>query len=211
MSRSRASLLALALLACLPAPGARAQSGGSSATPFNDTGVGGKPTVPFGGFHTDQPNYIATSSSANNAGQVMWYVNQHFDPDEPDFNGTTALMYAAINNNAQIAFILISHSTAHLDVRDKFGNSALHYAAEHGSLDVMQELLDAKAPVDLPNREGITPLMRAANNGRTQAVKLLLQYGADTSKQDYTGRDALGWAGNKAAVVQLLKNPAGAH
>ncbi|MGO9787151.1 MAG: ankyrin repeat domain-containing protein [Stellaceae bacterium] len=210
MSRSVASLLALALLACLPATGARAQSTGS-ATPFNDTSVGNAPTVPLGGFHTEQPNYIAMSSSANNAGQVMWYVNQHFDPDQPDFGGTTALMYAAINNNAQIAYILISHSSAHVDARDKFGNTALHYAAEHGSLDVLHELLDAKAPIDAQNREGITPLMKAANSGQAAAVKLLLQSGADTSKEDFTGRDALGWAGNKVAVVQLLKNPPGGH
>ena len=211
MSRRRAALLALALLACLPAPWARAQNTGSSATPFSDTSVGNTPTIPLSGFQTEQPNYIATSSSANNAGQVMWYINQHFDPDQPDFGGTTALMFAAINNNAQIAYILIDHSTAHVDARDKFGNTALHYAAEHGSLDVMHELLDAKAPIDAQNRQGITPLMKAANNGQAAAVKLLLQSGADTSKQDFTGRDALGWAGNKVAVVQLLKNPAGAR
>jgi len=210
MTRSRAALLAVVLLAGLPAPGARAQSS-SSATPFNDTGIGGTPTIPFGGLGADQPNNIALSSSANNAGQVMWYVSQHFDPDQPDYTGYTALMYAAINNNVQIAYILLSHSTAHLDVRDKFGNTALHLAAQRNSLDVMRQLLDAKAPIDVQNHEGITPLMMAANTGRIEAVKLLLKYGADTSKQDYTGRDALGWAGNRTAVVQLLKNPASVH
>ncbi len=209
MTRSRAALLAVLLLVAA-APLARAQSSGS-ATPFNDTGIGGSPTIPFGGLHADQPNYIAMSSSANNPGQVMWYVSQGFDPDQPDYTGVTALMYAALNDNAQIAYILISHSTAHLDVRDKFGNTALHLAAQRGSLDVMRELLEAKAPVDVPNHEGITPLMMAANNNHVEAVKLLLKYGADASKQDFTGRDALGWAGNKTAVVQLLKNPASAH
>ncbi|HXP13534.1 MAG TPA: ankyrin repeat domain-containing protein [Stellaceae bacterium] len=218
MTRCRAAFLAVVLLACLPAPGALAQS--SNATPFNDTsvggglgssGLGGMPAIPFGGLGADRPNNIATVSKSNNAGQVLWYVGQGFDPDQPDYDGYTALMYAAINNNVQIAYILLSHSTAHLDVRDKFGNTALHLAAQRGSLDVMRQLLDAKAPIDMQNRQGITPLMMAANNGRTEAVKLLLKYGADTSKQDYTGRDALGWAGNKAAVVQLLKNPASAH
>jgi ankyrin repeat protein len=72
-------------------------------------------------------------------------------------------------------------------------------------------LLDAKSPIDAQNRQGMTPLMMAANNGRTDAVKLLLKYKADTGKEDYTGRDALGWAGNKTAVVQLLKNPTSAQ
>jgi len=200
--------LALVLLACLPAPGALAQGGG--ATPFNNTSTNAGPTIPFGGLGADQPNNIAMSSSANNAGQVLWFIGQGFDVDQPDYTGYTALIYAAINNNPLIARILIDHG-AHLDARDKFGNTALHLASDRGSLDVMHELLDAKAPIDIQNRQGITPLMAAANNGRTEAVKLLLKYGADTGKQDYTGRDALGWAGNKTAVVQLLQNPASAH
>ncbi len=208
MTRCRAAFLALALLACLPVPGALAQS--SNATPFNSIAPNSTPTIPFGGLGADRPNNIALSSSANNAGQVMWFIGQGYNPDFPDYTSYTALMYAAINNNAQIAYILLSHG-AHLDIRDKIGNTALHLAAEHSSLDVMRQLLDAKAPIDAQNREGITPLMKAANNGRADAVKLLLKYGADASKEDYTGRDALGWAGNKTAVVQLLKNPAGVH
>jgi ankyrin repeat protein len=208
MTRCRAALLAAALLIAA-APGALAQSG-SSATPFSDTSVNGSPTIPFGGFKTDTPNNIALSSSTNNPGEVLWYISQGFDPDQPDYTGYTALMYAAINNNPLIAKMLLDHS-AHIDVRDKFGNTALHLAADRGSLDAMRVLLDAKAPLDVQNHQGITPLMVAATNGRTEAVELLLKYGADTSKEDYTGRDALGWAGNKTAVVQLLKNPDSTH
>jgi ankyrin repeat protein len=207
MTRCRAALLAAALLV-FAISGARAQN--SSATPFSATTPDAGPTIPFGGFNTDRPNNIAAAAASNNAGQVLWYIGQGFDPDQPDYTGYTALMYAAISNNAQIAYILIGHS-AHLDVRDKLGFTALHLAADRGSLDVMRQLLDAKAQVDVQNRQGITPLMVAASNGRTEAVKLLLKSGADTGKQDYTGRDALGWAGNKPAVVQLLKNPVSTH
>jgi ankyrin repeat protein len=207
MTSCRAALLAVALLAAAASVTSAARAQSSSATPFNNTAIDAGPTIPLSGFSTDRPNNIAQSSAANNAGSVLWYIGQGFDPDQPDYNGYTALMYAAINNNTQIAYLLLSHS-AHTDVRDKLGNTALHLAADRGSLDVMRQLLDAKAPVDAQNRQGVTPLMVAATNGHAEAVKLLLKYNADTGKQDYTGRDALGWAGNKTAVVQLIKNSA---
>ena len=207
MTRCRVALLAAALLVAVASVPSMARAQSSSATPFSNTAIDAGPTIPLSGFSTDRPNNTAQAAAANNAGLVLWYVGQGFDPDQPDYTGYTALMYAAINNNTMIANLLLTHS-AHTDVRDKLGNTALHLAADRGSIDVMRQLLDAKAPVDAQNRQGVTPLMVAATNGRAEAVKLLLKYNADTGKQDYTGRDALGWAGNKTAVVQLLKNPA---
>jgi uncharacterized protein len=68
-------------------------------------------------------------------------------------------------------------------------------------------LLDAKAPVDIESKRGVTPLMLAAERGHREIVRLLLARGADSNKQDYTGRNALGWAqdGNQNATIQILK------
>jgi ankyrin repeat protein len=209
MGRYRAAFLAAVLFAAAFASGASgARAQGSNVTPLNNTNVNGGTTVPFGGFGSpDKPDYVAQSAASNDAGEVLWYAQQHFDLDKPDDIGRTALIYAAINNNMMVAKILIDHG-ASLDARDPIGNTALHMAADRGNLDVLRQLLDAKAPIDAQNHQGVTPLMMAANNGRADAVKLLLKYKADTGKEDYTGRDAIGWAGNKTAVVQLLKNPA---
>jgi ankyrin repeat protein len=70
----------------------------------------------------------------------------------------------------------------------------------------VQLLLDAKATVDAQNRQGITPLMMAANKGQLLAVRLLLKRGADPQKQDYTGRDATGWAEGKPNILQALRS-----
>jgi len=71
-------------------------------------------------------------------------------------------------------------------------------------------LLDAGAPIDPEDKNGMTPLMFAARSGRIDMVRLLLERGADPGKTDFTGRDALGWAeeGRSPAVVQALQRAA---
>lgn len=118
-------------------------------------------------------------------------------------SGRSALEYAASFNNVAMAKLLLEHG-AHVDARDASGGTALHWAAERGNLDVMHLLIDNKAGVDAQNRQGITPLMSAASHAQPGAVRLLIASGADPKKQDYTGRDALGWAGGQPAVLQAL-------
>jgi ankyrin repeat protein len=176
--------------------------------PYANTTPDSTPTIPFGGIHTPtNSGKVATAASLNNAQDVLSYITDGESPNEADYQGRTAFMYAAMSNNTLITRILLDHG-GRTELKDRLGNTALHYAAQRGSVDVMRLLLSANAPIDAQNREGVTPLMLAANSGRSDVVVLLLQNHADPAKQDYTGRDAAGWAGNKVAVVQLLKNPA---
>jgi ankyrin repeat protein len=117
--------------------------------------------------------------------------------------GRTALDYAASFGNTGLVQFLLAHG-AHVDARDKFGNTALHWAAQHGTVDAITVLIGAKAQVDAQNRQGMTPLMMAADQMQPRAVQLLLQHGADPHKQDFTGRDAFGWAAGRGPVVQAL-------
>jgi ankyrin repeat protein len=118
--------------------------------------------------------------------------------------GRTALDYAASFNNAAMASMLLSHN-AHIDARDKAGNTAVDYAAELGNLQLLRLLLDAKADPNAANREGVTPLMLAADKSQPAAIRMLLARGADPKKQDFTGRDAFGWAADRPAALQVLK------
>jgi uncharacterized protein len=68
----------------------------------------------------------------------------------------------------------------------------------------MRLLIARKAKVDFQNEQGITPIMVAADHAQPASVRLLIASGADPRKQDYTGRDAFGWAAGKPAVLQAL-------
>ena len=71
-------------------------------------------------------------------------------------------------------------------------------------------LLDAGAAADPTNKNGVTPLMMAAGRGNLEIVRALLDKGANPSRTDFTGRDALGWAGDsrRPIVVQALQRAA---
>jgi uncharacterized protein len=176
----------------------------SSATPLlgttpNSNGV----TLPFGGFQGYTPS-VGVIAAQNKTREVLGLLNGGSSPNERDDLDRTGLMYAAIFNNPMMARILLAHD-ADVTLRDKLGNTALHWAADRGSNEVLQMLLAAHAPVDAQNNQGVTPLMQAVASSHARAVKLLLAAGADPHKQDYTGRDALGWTTDNRAIAQLLR------
>jgi uncharacterized protein len=185
--RYRAGLLALCGVLALAAPNAVAQS------------------IPLGGFDLSGWYDMASAAGRNKTDDVRGMLIAGKSPDTTDVEGQTPLGYAASFGNLEMTKVLL-HYNAPVDRRDSFGNSPLHWAAQRGSVDVMQLLIDAKASVDAQNRQGITPLMLAASRGQVAAVRSLLKNGADPLKQDYTGRDATGWAEGKAAVLQALRS-----
>jgi ankyrin repeat protein len=68
-------------------------------------------------------------------------------------------------------------------------------------------LLEAGARVDERNRDGLTPLMLASGEGRTEVVQLLLRYGADPALKTPTGLSALDFANinKQAGPSRILK------
>jgi ankyrin repeat protein len=52
-------------------------------------------------------------------------------------------------------------------------------------------LLDAGANPNLANRDGLTPLMYAAGQGRLELVRLLLAHGADVTAKALDGKHGL--------------------
>jgi ankyrin repeat protein len=141
----------------------------------------------------------------------VYYDNIARAAAENDANeeSRTGLHAAASNGNLSIAAILIK-GRARLDVTDKLGNTPLHYAADRNQAEMVRLLLDAGAAADPTNKNGVTPLMMAAGRGNLEIVRALLDKGANPSRTDFTGRDALGWAGDsrRPIVVQALQRAA---
>ena len=57
----------------------------------------------------------------------------------------------------------------------------IHFAVEHGHIEVIDYLLRQGVSVNTPDRRQRTPLMAAVDNGHTEAVKLLLERGANVN------------------------------
>jgi ankyrin repeat protein len=67
-----------------------------------------------------------------------------------------------------------------------------------------QKATDQKAGVAVGDNRGITPLMYAAEVGSVDAMRLLLDRGADVNAQNAFGSTALMWSVSDAAKVRLL-------
>src|SRR5271154_3878623 len=94
---------------------------------------------------------VALAASHGDANQVRQLVASGNSPNQLDDSGRTGLQIAAINDNLQIAAILIK-AQAHLDLKDRLGNTALHYAADRDHAEMAQLLLDVGAAVDPENK-----------------------------------------------------------
>ena len=80
----------------------------------------------------------------------------------------------------------------------EMGYCMLHYAAEHGQVDVVRML--ASRGADLNQTGGLfmrAPLHLAANTGHTDAAKMLLDLGAQIDIEDYDGQTAFALAGKR--------------
>jgi uncharacterized protein len=157
-------------------------------------------------FAIDFPDWytLANAAAQNKTDDVEMMLRRGDNPNYVDGAGRTPLGYAAGFGNARMVKSLLDNG-ARIDYRDSFGRIALHWAAELGQVGSIRLLLAAKSPVDATARQGITPLMLAACGNKGEAVKLLLAAGADPKKQDYTGRDATGWADGKPASLRVLE------
>jgi len=100
------------------------------------------------------------------------------------------LMLAALKGYLDICQKLIARDA---DV-NKPGWTPLHYAATGGHLAILQLLLDKHAYIDAASPNNTTPLMMAARYGTLDAVKLLLDAGADPSLKNDLGLSAIEFA-----------------
>jgi ankyrin repeat protein len=94
------------------------------------------------------------------------------------------------------------------------GQTALHFAAMNGKIDIISILIARGAKVDIQDDQGVTPLMLAASQGKLDAVQTLLAQGAKIETQNKLGENALhiaGAHGKKEIVAALLDRGANIH
>jgi ankyrin repeat protein len=112
------------------------------------------------------------------------------------------LMIAAIRGHAELVRKLVARGA---DV-NKTGWTPLHYAATSGHVAIIEFLLEQHAYIDAESPNKTTPLMMAAHYGTSQAVKLLLESGADPGLRNDLGLTALDFAtrGQRPDAVAIL-------
>ncbi|KAI9066481.1 ankyrin [Trametes sanguinea] len=107
------------------------------------------------------------------------------------------LLAAARSDNEDMLLEVFEEGNFDINAQDGLGNTALHYAASHGYLEILEHLLEHDGcDVDPQNRiEKATPLHLAMKiedpELRKAVVSSLLEAGADTKIKDKNGETAI--------------------
>lgn len=151
---------------------------------------------------------VAEAARAGDLAAVRSLIDGGEDVNEPQVDGSTALLWAAYHGDATMVQSLVA-AGADVDAANRYGVTPLLQASRAGDVAVMEALLNAGADPMLAHPEGETPLLGAARTGNVEAIRLLLARGADVNAAEvYQGQTALMWAaaeGHSAAVNSLLE------
>ncbi|MBY0495755.1 MAG: ankyrin repeat domain-containing protein [Cyanobacteria bacterium] len=122
-------------------------------------------------------------------------------------DGMTALHWAALNGDAELASMLL-YAGANVGAKTRIGGyTPLHLAAQVGNAAVIAPMVAAGAQVSALTATGATALMQAAHSGNADSVRILLENGADPNvKETANGQTALMFAAasDRIDVVKLL-------
>lgn len=125
---------------------------------------------------------------------------------------TVILCLLSYTGHNSVVQLLVSKG-AQPDLVDQGGLTSLHWAALFGLTDTAKILMDAKSDINAQTKTGETPLHLAAEKGKIELVKYLLECGCKTDIRDKgagggaTAYDAATRSGQKE-ISELLK-PAG--
>ncbi|XP_071954905.1 ankyrin repeat family A protein 2-like [Antedon mediterranea] len=105
------------------------------------------------------------------------------DVDQLDDLKYTPLMWACANDQRDIVTILIQNG-ANPRRCGQDGETALSFAVNAGSLDIINTLCKLRVDVNAYDWNGGTPLMYAVHGDHAECAELLLKYGADITQEN---------------------------
>jgi ankyrin repeat protein len=101
------------------------------------------------------------------------------------------LMDAARDNNTRQALIELSNPDTDVNMRMGDGTTPLHWAAYHGNIALVEELVDAGADVNARNEYGSSPMSEAGVRGDDEILRMLLEADADVESPTLEGQTVL--------------------
>jgi ankyrin repeat protein len=150
---------------------------------------------------------VADAARDGRRDAVRALLKEGADVNAAHADGMTALHYAALAGDADLATLLV-YAGANVKATTRLGAyTPLHLASRQGQRDVVEVLLRAGADPNAPTASGATPLMLAAAAGDPHLVARLLDAGADpNAREQFLGETALMFAAaaGRTEVVALL-------
>ena len=121
-----------------------------------------------------------------------------------DSNGETALAWAVMNSDADLAAALLK-ARANPNTTDASGVTPLMVAIENHQPEMVNLLLDRGANANVARMTGETALMLAVRAGSAEMVSALLEQNADVNAREASfGQTALMWSAGQPQLARML-------
>lgn len=150
---------------------------------------------------------IFTHSVSGNAAALRDLLATGADPNLLNSGGRSALSYAAGFGRADCVRVLLEFR-AHINHRNPHhGGTALLNATKSdlpNKIEILSTLIASGADVNIPDNHGITPLISAAFRQDNDAVKLLVESGANVNARSKIGARALSYVTDAETEALLL-------
>src|SRR4030095_13178734 len=150
---------------------------------------------------------VADAAMKGDKDAVRSLIKQAVDVNAAQGDGMTALHWAALNGDAELAQLLL-YAGANVKATTRLGGySPLFMAAKSGHAPVIEVLLNAGTNPNSAAVDGLTPLMMAASSGNNDAVELLVKRGADANaRESENGQTPLAFAAafNRPEAIRTL-------
>jgi ankyrin repeat protein len=151
---------------------------------------------------------LVDAVKTGNSAAAIALLQKKVDVNAPEADGTTALHWAARNDDATLVDRLI-RAGANARAANRYGITPVALACENGSATVVERLLKAGVSANTTGPLGETALHLCARTGKPAAVKALVASGAvvDTV-ENWRGQTPLMWAaaeGHADAMKVLIE------
>lgn len=150
---------------------------------------------------------VADAASRGDREAVKALLKSAADVNAAQGDGMTALHWASMNGDAELAQMLII-AGANVKATTRLGSyTPLYLASQQGHGRIVQALIEAGGDVKAGTPNGTTPLMAAAASGELDAVRVLVDNGADVNGKDGVRQQTplmYAAAANRAAVITFL-------
>jgi len=135
-------------------------------------------------------------------------ARENIDLHWHDQNGNTYLHYLALDPNGKIDIGKLASRNPTWNVKNDFGATPLHLAADKGYIENVEALVRGGADINAKDFEGSTPLHVAVSNDNVPLLLYLMRFGADASIRDSNNEKPHGYLRQRGDVIQhLISSP----
>lgn len=127
-------------------------------------------------------------------GAAEQFLRAGFSPDLRDNNGVPLICIATRNKHRAIVERLLQKGADKNAVSDDRGNTALMDAAAEKDIDILKDLIEAGADLNIKSKSGQNALILAVGQQAEDIASLLIKAGAAVDEKDNLGMSAKKYA-----------------